>query len=218
VRFGGVARDVRQPFAVTTPQGWTVTLSAAQVSLGPIYLRNGSMGAGTDEDDGRVVAEVLAQLTVDALNPELGVVEGAAQGTTEPARSAEVRLVEASEGPIAAAAGPGVAVAHVAGVAERAGVAVPFEGALALGALGTATDYAGVLAHRVAHVPVEFTPEGDGTLTLRVDPTHWFDAVVFDPGGAPPDFSARPGAEQLRAGVAAAAGVYLFSWDAPAGR
>lgn len=217
VRFGGVARDASQPFTVTTPSGWSVTLTAAQVAIGPVYFRNGPPGAGTDEDDGRVVGEVLAQFTVDALDPNLGAIEGAGHGVTEPARSAEVRLYEANDGPIADGAGAGVAVAHVAGVAQRDGVTVRFDGALALAmGGGSASGYPSALAHRVAHIAADFTPDEGGTLTLRVDPSHWLDAVAFDPAGTPPDFTTRTATTQLLGGVGAASGVFAFTWEPPA--
>jgi hypothetical protein len=215
VRAGGVARDASQPLTVTTPQGWTVTLTAAQVSIGPIYLHNGQAGVGTDQDDGRVVAQVLAQFTVDALSPALGPVDGAAEGITEPARTAEVRLVEASAGPVADAAGADVAVAHVAGVARRGGVEIPFDGSLRLPMGATVSGYQTTLQHRVSHVPAAFTPAEGGTLTLRVDPTHWLDGVPFDAGGAAFDFGTRSATTQLLGGVGASSGVFVFVWEPP---
>ena len=58
-----------------------------------------------------------------------------------------------------------------------------------------------------------FTPASGGALTLRVDPTHWLDAVAFDDTGEAPDFSARAPATQLLAGVASGAS-YVFTWEA----
>jgi hypothetical protein len=218
VEYGGVERDIAQPFTVTTPLGWTVTLTAAQVSLGPMYFRNGLPGVGTDQDDGRVVSEVLAIITIDALNPNLGVVENGARGSTEPARTGEVRFEAAADGPIADAAGAGVAIAHVAGVAQRDSVVIRFDGTLALPIAGTASDYAEALQRRVSHIATDFTPAAGGTLTLRVDPSHWLDAVPFDANGTPPDFANRTTATQWHAGLADANTAFHFAWSPPASR
>ncbi len=213
VRAGGVLRDASMPLVVTTAQGWRVTLSAAEVSVGPMYFRNGASGVGTDQDDGRVVAEVLPAFTVDALAPSLVDVPGGGRGSTEAARNADVRLVEAEDGAVANAAGADVAVAHVAGTAERGTVRVAFDASLTLPAGGAGSDYAAALSRRVLHIPVAFTPASGGALTLRVDPTHWLDAVAFDDTGEAPDFSARAPATQLLAGVASGAS-YVFTWEA----
>jgi hypothetical protein len=216
VAFAGVDRDAAQPFTVTTPQGWSVTLTAAQVSIGPIYFHNGQPGFGTDEDDGRVVAQVLAQFTVDALNPSVGTIEHAGTGNNEPARSGEVRLVEANDGPIADTAGAGMAVAHIAGVAVRGAVVIRFDGSLELPMGATASGYESWLQHRVSHIPTTFTPDEGGTLTLRVDPTHWLDNVTFDAaGGTAPDFSSRSTATQLLGQVGSSTRVFVFTWSPP---
>lgn len=216
VAFAGVDRDATQPFAVTTPQGWSVTLTAAQISVGPLYFHNGQPGYGTGEDDGRVVAQVLAQFTIDALNPGLGMIEHAGSGNNEPALTGEVRLVEPNDGPIADAAGAGMAVAHVAGVAVRGTTVIHFDGSLELPMGATASGYESWLQHRVSRIPTPFTPEEGGTLTLRVDPTHWLDDVTFDAvGGTSPDFSNRSTTTQLLGQIGSATRVFVFTWSPP---
>ncbi|MDF2693992.1 MAG: hypothetical protein K0S65_2375, partial [Labilithrix sp.] len=110
-RAGGIERDGGQPYSFTNERGWTITLTKAGVTLGPVYLnviaplRSGQTSsrfarslvrpAYAHEEhlgDGRVVGEVLAQVTVDALSPAL--VPFAAQGviTQEQVRTADVLL------------------------------------------------------------------------------------------------------------------------------
>ena len=38
LQAGGIARDASQPFTFVTGQGWNVTLTQAQVVLGPLYF------------------------------------------------------------------------------------------------------------------------------------------------------------------------------------
>ena len=76
-RYAGAERDVSQPLVVQTSTGWTVTVSAAEVSIGPVYLYNGAPGSGTNESNGRVVVQILTPFTVNALNPQWGLITGA---------------------------------------------------------------------------------------------------------------------------------------------
>jgi hypothetical protein len=215
VRYGGVARDPTVPFAVHTPLGWDVTLTTARVAIGPVYLANGPADdVGTAANSGRIVAEVLERVTVDALNPGLGELAAGGAGTNEPARSAEVRFVEATEGPIADAAGAGVAIAYVAGTARRGDQVVAFAGPLAVPTGSGTSAYGRWQRLRVVHVPAELTADDGGVLTIRVDPAHWFDLVVFDAGGGLRDFGDRTATNQLLGGVGASRGVFSFTWEA----
>lgn len=216
VRYGGFARDASQPLTLHTNQGWEVTLTAAEVAVGPLYLYNAAPATGTTDADGRVVGEVLARFTVNALDPTPVTLPTPGRGVNEAARSAEVRLYEPDEGPVADAGGPGNAVAHVAGTATRDGQTVNFDGALILPSGGTTSEYLQSLQHRVQQVPVALTPAAAGALVLRVDPSHWFDSVEFaTPTGAPVNFEVSTGATQLLAGLRASAGVYAFTWEPP---
>ena len=220
VTFGfsaaGYLRDPSGPPVVHTRLGWDVTLASAQVSIGPIYLHNTAPMVGTDMEQGRVVAEVLDTFTVDVLNPTPEVIPIGGNGTTEPVLSAEVRMAEAVDGPIAIAAGPGVAVAHFAGVATRAGVSIQFDGTLTLPMDSGAGAYAAFIDHIVSNIPFSFTAGQGGTLTLRVDPTHWFDFVDFGslgPVGTPVQSFASPAAQaEVTPGIVSSNAVYLFSW------
>lgn len=218
VRVGGVERDAREPLRVRTPSGWDVTLTAAEVSIGPIYFRNAPPSAGTTDPQGRAVAQVLARFPVDALDPSLVELPEGGNGIDEPARSAEIRLAELTSGPVADAAGGAPAIAHVAGSAVRDGVTIVFDGVLALPMDGTQSDYDWVRSHRVEDIPVEFRAADGGTLTLRVDPTHWLDAVDFESlpeSGGVRRFTGRAPTVQLLNHVGASVGVYRFTFEAP---
>jgi hypothetical protein len=212
-RFAGAARDTSQPLMVQSRYGWSVTLTAAEVSIGPIYFYNNAPSAGTNELNGTPVAQVLAQFTVDALNPGWGEITGATTAITQRALSAELRLFEATDGPIAVAAGPSTAIAHVAGRAQRLDRVVSFDATLRLPLDGTSTAYAALAQHQVRRISADFTAARGGTLSLTLDASRWFEAVEFlNERGEPVNFSDRISAAQLLAGIASAQ-AFQFTWQ-----
>lgn len=209
VEARGLARSTAAPLELMTPSGWSVRLDRALLSLGPLYFRNVTPNAGTVEVDGRVIAQVLSEVTVDALDPVARPVEGGGNGTSEPARSAEVRLAEATRGQLAEQFGPGRVIAHLSGQATKSSSVVDFDGAFEIPAAGSAP-YKVFRDHRLLGVPSEFTPDEGGTLTLEVDPSHWLDSVVFEQLGVD-GFDAAPARAQLRAGIGSRA-AFSFTW------
>ncbi len=224
VRFELRARGVptnsttgeRPSLRFITPQGWTVELTRALVHAGPVYFRNSSPVGGGGELEGRVVAQVLETFTIDALDPSLHV-RTAGDAVTEPALSAEIRLSEASSGPIAAARGNARALAWVEGIATRAELTIAFAGALELPRPAESQQYAWFLLRRADRIPTDFVPEESGSLELTVDPTSWLSAVAFDalPGGDVRDFSSDTARAQVRNGLTSRMNVYQFNWINP---
>lgn len=207
----GAAREAAATLTFTNEKGWQTTLSKCTVTVGPVYLNtaqplNGqqtwlerfflpyahAQGA-SDLENGRIVGQVLAQLSFDALSPGL-VRLGTGEIARETVRTAEIGFYPP----------PGIAVdqakidqaaADVAGVATKQGTTVRFRGRLVLddawlpdprpGAPGAAS----VLTLRLVRgVPAGFTPSRGGALELRLDPTVLLAGADFSAlDGAPAD-------------------------------
>lgn len=213
-RYAGAERDVSQPLVVQTSTGWTVSLSAAEVSIGPVYFYNGPAGSGTNESNGRVVAQILTPFTINALNPQWGLITGASTAVTDTALSASVWLTDTTEGPIAERAGARTAVAHVAGVAQKADRTVIFDAVLRVPIAGTTIAYQQWAQRHVTRIGTSLLPSNSGQMSVRVDASHWFDAVEFlDERQQPVDFSDRASAAQLLQGIRSARDTFHFTWQ-----
>ena len=213
-RYAGTERDVSQPLVAQTRTGWTVTVSAAEVSMGPVYFYNGAPGSGTNESNGRVVAQILTPFTVNALNPQWGMINGASTAVTDTALSATVWLTAASDGPIADRAGPRTAVAHVAGIAQKADRSVLFDATLRIPIAGTTIAYQQWTQQQVTRIPTTVLPSQGGQLSIRVNAAHWFDAVEFlDEQQQPVDFTDRASAGQLLQGIRSSQETFQFTWQ-----
>lgn len=181
---GGVNRDVTQPF--TTIQGWTITLSAAQIVLGPLYF-NVNAPQPSVYRSGVVIVQVTDQFIVDALDPTLQPVAGGADGESGTAVSVEIGFFTAAQGfndtitlPAPLAADGQQGTAYIAGQASKGGVTIDFAGRVQItSALVSGLSPIDQLA-RVAGAVVDLNfTKTSGTLQLRVDPTRWFDQVNF---------------------------------------
>jgi hypothetical protein len=200
----GAPRDDGQtagPLTFTNETGWTITLTKADVTLGPVYLnviaplREASLGASwvktahahgdSHLDSGRVVGEALGQVTFDALSPL--AVKFPVSGTVE---SEQVRTLDVWFYPA-----PGVApettkidtvALAVAGEAVRGADDVRFRGALVLDDAWLSNAQAGqngvttiTSIRQVRGVPVAVLPTSGGTLTLRFDVKRCFRGADF---------------------------------------
>lgn len=197
-----------RPLVVRTPLGWEVTLRTAAVSVGALYCRTTPPSAGTSSsEEGRVVAQVLSGFTVDALNADAVEVPGGGNAVTETSRSCELRLLDATSGPVSEG-GSRTALARVAGTARRGAEVIEFDGVLDAPVDRSRPAYQSVADRRIYGIAVEFTPGEGGALTLRVDPTHWLDEVRFEAlplrseGSSTHTFDDALARAQLRAGVA----------------
>jgi hypothetical protein len=202
-RAGGALRDTSQPLTFTTETGWTITLSKANVTVGPIYLNviaplrdetttslrwfgiKRALGDDAHLGDGRKVGEVLAEVTFDALSPEL--VPFPIQGTItqEQIRTAEIWLWP-PPGKAPEAVKIDTPAVDVAGVAVRGDARVPFRGALILNDAWTTDAKPGERSaqpvtelRKVRGVPSSFFPTEGGNLEIRFDVRSLFRGADF---------------------------------------
>jgi len=231
--FSAGGADV--PSTFTTPEGWSVTLQTALISLGPFYF---TISPPSQElaTSGVVIVQATEQVVVNALDPTLQEVPGRADGETGTAVAAVIRLLPPDATQSAAVqAQLGSNVGLVSGTATKGTTTVPFSGPIVINPnladaavpLSTLEQVSG------AYAGLTFlaTPQ---TLALRVDPTHWFDAVDFSLllQGTPSsgvytwdvsDCSGETAAEMyqcvfldtLLEGVQAQSGVYQFQLSSP---
>ena len=202
LQVGGIARDASQPFTFVTGQGWTVTLTAAQVVLGPLYFNIDDPSTASFRT-GVVIVQATEQFIVDMLDPTLQNVPGGADGETGTAVSVEIGFYTTVNGyndgalrgadggattlppPLAADGQQGTA--YLAGEATKQGAVVDFAGRVQItGSLVSNLDPIDQLA-RVAGACAGVTPPAcsleftttSGPLQLRVNPSFWFDQANF---------------------------------------
>lgn len=198
----GVAREGSGPQAFTNEKGWETTLSKCEITLGPVYLNTAVPLSGPQTwlgrlflpyaraegesqlESGRIVGQVLAQVSFDALSPKL-VRLGTGESAHDAVRTAEIGFYPPPGVPVDQTKIDQAAV-DVAGTATKQGATVRFRGRLVLddawlpdpkpGAPGAAS----VLTLRLVRgVPAGFTPSRGGALELRVDPTVLFAGADF---------------------------------------
>ena len=161
-----------------TGQGWNVTLTQAEVVLGPLYF---NIDAPTTASfrSGVVIVQATEQFIVDMLDPTLQNVPGGANGETGTAVSVEIgfyttfndyndkALVGADGGAIKTLPAPLAAdgqqgTAYLAGEATKQGAVVDFAGRVQItGALvtqGTPIDFLATLTGACAGVNATYPP------------------------------------------------------------
>ncbi len=192
---GGPAFADGGPLRFTTAFGWSVSLSAAKIDLGPFYFNIAAPDPG-EFRDGVVIVEALKQVTVDLLDPTLYAVSGGAQGELGTAVAVEIDLLppDATITDPQVGGAAGIATAYLSGVAEGpgdAGPVVPFQGWITIDQSLASSSTPLPWLQRVNGASCSLDFEGDQqALTLRVDPTTWFDTADFgdllEPGGVAP--------------------------------
>lgn len=218
-----------QPYVFVTDRGYEVTLSAASLHIGAVYL-NRSVPTSVSSDTscylaGQYVAEVAGGVDVDLLDSELQPFSVRGFATTDRARTAEIWL---TGGDLDAETDPTV-IARVEGVAARGAERYPFEATItisdnrAIPPSDPAQPGARPICKQrvVSPIAVDLTPEPGGSLLVRVDPAGWFDNVSFDQlelvDDDPPlyrfrDDSLDQPSRNLFNGLRANAGVYQLEW------
>ena len=196
---GGAASAEGAPLTFTNEVGWAVTLSRAEVTLGPIYLnvqpplRVGDWldwlvrpaFAQAHLDEGRVVGEVLGRARFSALSSELVPFPVAGTLAQEEVRTAEIWFYPGA-GVAAESTATDTVALDVAGEASRDGVTITFAGELRLDAdwlsqqaEGTRGNTAITEIRKVRGVSAGFFPDEGGHLELRLDITRLFRGANF---------------------------------------
>lgn len=201
--IGGAERDGSGPLTFTNQTGWTITLTRAEVTLGPVYLNvipplrdptqslldffvgtawahgEGHLG------EGRIVGQVLAQVSFDALSPAL--VPFPALGTIS---QEEVRTTEVWFYPEPGVSSDTTKIDTVAfdvvGEAVRGDDDIRFRGALILNDAWLPDQPAGTRGNqsiagirKVRGIPGAFSPAEGGHLEIRFDVTRLFRGADF---------------------------------------
>jgi hypothetical protein len=185
---GGISRDASQPFSFVSGQGWTVTLTAAEAVLGPLYFNIDAPEPSVFRS-GVVIVQAPELFTVDLLSSTLKTVSGGANGETGHAVSVEIGFYTAAESynedidgglPAPLASNGQQGTAYLAGQASKNGAVVQFAGRVQItNALVSGLDPIDEVARVAgANCDLVFT-KTSGTIELRVDPTHWFDQANF---------------------------------------
>lgn len=201
--IGGAERDPAQPLVFTNDYGWEVALTQADLFLGPVYLNTISPLGGQTTwwqrwspvrsafadpahlGGGRVVGELLGQVSFSALSPSL--VPFPVRGVIS---SDEVRSAEIFFYPLADVSPETsqitVAALSFAGSAVRGDESYKFRGKLVLNDDWMGNASAGDLDNRsissirqVRGIVTGFQPEPGGRLEIRVDVPRLFAAADF---------------------------------------
>ena len=175
------------PLTFTTPRGFEVTLTRAQVTIGAMYLNQQNPQNYSLEEsciqEGIYSGEVRGGLTVDALSPEPQAFPVAGNGTDLPTRAAELWLT----GGELLADDDDTVLLDVAGVATRGTDDFPFEGQLTIGTnriippRNPALPGSNPLCRQRIVSPIAFdaTLVEGSTVALIIDPRAWFVSVDF---------------------------------------
>lgn len=187
---GGVDRADAGPLSFTSASGWAVTLDEGRVALGPFYFNVSPPQTGALQG-GLVIVQVTAQTVVDVLDPTLKAVVAGANGQTGTAVAVEIGLLPPDESQsVVDVELLTTGVAYVRGTAVQGSTTVPFAGVAAIDLRLATPQTPPAALQRVngASVNLVFEPSGQA-LTLRVDPTTWFDTADFAPllQGSPVD-------------------------------
>jgi hypothetical protein len=223
-RVGGPADVVADaPLAFHSGSGFDVTLIAATLHLGAVYLNATKPSSGGPEEPcvlpGVYVGQAFADVDVDLLSPALTTFTATAAGTANPVAVGDVWL---TGGDINATEDP-TPILQVSGTATRMADSWPFTATVTIGsnrakpAPNPAMPGANPICRQRIVSPIcgpNPTPNNScplligmlsdgGTLDMRIDPRPMFDSVDFTtlaPSGSAstltiPDSSAGSGAE-----------------------
>jgi hypothetical protein len=202
-RAGGKGAATADGHTFVNEKGWAITLARANVTLGPVYLNvippltdstaslwsmfvrpAWAQGEG-HLDAGRVVGEVLSQITFDALSEERVPFPSRGTMTQEEVRTAEIWFYPAP-GVAADATKIDSVALDVAGVATRDDEQVRFRGQIILNddwiseqTTGERGNQSITGIRKIRGVPASFFPSPGGQLELRFDVTRLFRGADF---------------------------------------
>jgi len=217
------------PLEFTTSLNWLVTLTAARLHVGAVYLDESNLTSGAQPTScilpGTYVAQVTQGLDVDLLSASPQPFPVLGHGTTLLARAAQVWL---TQGPIGdAEQPPNAPILTLVGTATRAGDVRPFSAKLTISVSnrlpnsGTSQVAPPICKKRVVSpITTSVQVEDHGGLLLRVDPSKLFVNVDFGAlsptsdgaGYAFSDDSSDQPSANLYQNLVSAGGMYTFSW------
>ena len=175
------------PLTFTTPRGFDVTLSRAQLTIGALYLNQQNPQNYSLEEsciqEGIYSGEVRGGVTFDALSPDPQPFPVAGNGTDAPTRAAELWLT----GGDVLAEDDDTVLLDVAGIATRGAERFPFEGQLTIGTnriippRNPGLPGSNPLCRQriVSPIPFDVTLAEGRTVAVLVDPRAWFFSVDF---------------------------------------
>ena len=252
-RAAGIARDGAQPMIFTSDAGWTITLTRASVTIGPIFLNviaplrdeatfvpwlsiKPAFGDDDHLSGGRVVGEVLTQITFDALSPSFASFPVQGTMTQEQIRTAEIWLWP-PPGKSPEAVNIDTPAIEVAGEAVKGEERVRFRGALILNEAWTTDAKPGersaqpvTALRKVRGLPSMFFPTEGGALEIRFDVRPLFRGADFSSlAGNPSDadgtrilvqsktgrFTTDQVMRNVFQGMRASTGTYAVRWVVP---
>jgi hypothetical protein len=209
-------------FTTPAPLDWTVTLSRARIALGPYYFNVSKEPSTTTVRTGVVIIQATVQSIVDPLDVTLQPLSGGADGESGTAFTAEIGLLP----PDGTESSPDLALldgaqAYVEGTAVKGSTTVPFAGFVRIDATLATPQTPLEALQRVNGASVDLTfTSSEQQLTMRVDPTHWFDRTDFSLllAGTPVDgvytwTNTDTFHAQLLSGVQLTVGVYDFQFS-----
>jgi hypothetical protein len=196
---GPVAAVAGQPLDCSSDQGWGITLTAASLHVGAVYLDQAMSVSGAQATGcyltGTYVAQETSALDVDLLSPDPQPFPAAAHGITVP--SPQIGEVWLTRGYVTAvpSSNPPMPILTVAGTATQSatGTAYPFTGTVTIEqdyqTSGATAGGNPICKKRIVSlIPAPLTIADTGGLLLRVDPCRLFIGVDFSqlPAGATP--------------------------------
>jgi hypothetical protein len=206
-RAGGIERESASTYTFTNAKGWDITLTRADVTIGPIYvnvispLRSASLFrflSVAHADDlhlggGRVVGEVLGQVTFDALSPALVPFATTGTITEEQVRTADVWFWP-PPGTAPETTNIDAPSADLAGEAVRGAERIRFRGKVIIDEAWASDAQPGERSalpisevRKVRGIPASFFPTEGGHLEIRVDVRSLFRGADFSSLASSPE-------------------------------
>jgi hypothetical protein len=227
---GPEGAEPSQPLTFTTPRGWTVALTEAQLHIGAAYLDSAMPILGSQATScilpGLYVASVPGGVDVDVLDGTPKVFSVPGNGSATPALAGELWLT----GGDVNALDDSTTILQIAGSATRNSTTMPFEGQVTIGQnraippSSPALPGANPICKQriVSPIPVDMTPHTGGSLLVRIDPAGWFGNVDFsalEPSPSAPgtyafsdDNSNQPSLNLFSGLRRASSQTYSFTW------
>ena len=227
------APDAAHPFTFTNDVGYDVTLTAAVLHIGAVYMTqtlpiSGAQATSCILPNNVDVGEVVKGMDVDLLSPDPQPFPIAGEGTDLSAAGGEVWL---TGGPVDADDDP-TPILHIEGAASKSDAAYPFTGTITIGSnrkkpppTATMPGANPICKERIVNrIPIDFTLAEGGTMTVRADARALLAIVDFSQlgpaTGTPPafvfdDHSGTPASLVLYNALHFATTVYRFEWASP---